>query len=303
MPMGIKRAAQPYTVRAREMGAELIEHREAAGMSLRAVSRKLGWSAPHVSQIETGGRPPSPADVSAYLAACGPHRRAEYHRLVALAAEPDTRYLVRSHGPELPSELRSLIVQESIANDIMEFEPTVVPGLLQSEGYVRELLKWGGMLKPEALELRVQARLARQGLLHRAQPPKCVFFVQERALRTVIGDARVMNEQLVYLMLTGELRHCSIRVVLDSAGPFGALSGGFRVMDYARFPALVYTEGLTASTFMDGPADVVDHRRLLSKLDKAALNEGESRAWLADLAAAYDRAEAAPSCQLPTGLD
>jgi transcriptional regulator with XRE-family HTH domain len=110
--MGIKRAAQPFTVRAREMGAELVEHREAAGMTLRAVSRKLGWSAPHVSQMETGKRPPSPTDVSAYLAACGPHRRAEYHRLVALAAEPDTRYLVRSHGPELSEELRSLIVQE-----------------------------------------------------------------------------------------------------------------------------------------------------------------------------------------------
>ncbi|MEV6873911.1 Scr1 family TA system antitoxin-like transcriptional regulator [Amycolatopsis sp. NPDC051128] len=206
------------------MGAELIEHREAAGMSLRAVSRKLGWSAPHVSQMETGGRPPSPADVSAYLAACGPHRRAEYDRLVALAAESDTRYLVRPHGPELPDELRSLIVQESIAAEIIEFEPLVVPGLLQSEGYVRALLRWGGMLKPESLEMRVQARLARQGLLHRAWPPK-----------------------------------------------------------YERFPPLVYTEGLTVGTFMDGPADVANHREFLSKLDAVALNEGESRAWVADL--------------------
>jgi hypothetical protein len=171
-----------------------------------------------------------------------------------------------------------------------------VPGLLQSEGYVRELLRWGGMLGPEALELRVQARLARQGLLHRSRPPKCEFFLQEQVLRTVIGSSRVMNEQLVYLMLTGELRHCTIRVLLDSAGPFGALAGGFRVMDYVRFPPLVYAEGLGIGTFMDGPADVANHRRVLVRLDEAALDEGESRVWLADLAAAYDRAEAASSC-------
>jgi hypothetical protein len=215
---------------------------------------------------------------------------------VALAAESDTRYLVRPHGPELPDELRSLIVQESIATEIASYEPSVVPGLLQSEDYARELFRWGSRRPADEIELRVQARLARQGLLHRRNPPRCTFFLQEHALRTVVGGPAVMHEQLVYLLLTGELKHCAIRVVPDSAGPFGAWNGGFRVMDYDRFPPLAYTEGLAAGIFMDDPADVVRYREMLSRLDKAALPGGESRAWLADLAAAHDRAEVALSC-------
>jgi transcriptional regulator with XRE-family HTH domain len=295
-----KTASQPYTVRAREMGAELVEHREARKMSVRELAERLGWWPPHVSQMETGRRPPSPMDVAAYLGGCGPHERDEYYRLVALASEPDTRYLVRAHGSDSPDEMRSLVVQESLANVITEYEPLVVSGLLQSEGYMRALLRWGSTRPQDEIESRIQARLARQRLLHREDPPKCTFFLQEHVLRTVVGDCTVMTEQMLYLMLTAELRHCSLRVVLDSAGPFAASTGGFRVMDYAKYPPVVYMDTSAAGVYIDEPDDVVRYRAHLARLDKAALGEEESRAWLADLAGAYDRAEAASSCPPPS---
>ena len=282
------------------MGAELQQHRQARDMSLRELAQKLGWWPPHVSQMETGRRPPSAMDVAAYLGGCGPHERDEYYRLVALASEPDTRYLVRPHGLELPAEMRSLIVQEGIASSIAEYEPLVVSGLLQSEGYMRALFRWGSTRPQNEVDLRIQARLARQALLHREKPPRCTFFLQEHVLRTVVGDCRVMNEQILYLMLTAELRHCSLRVVLDSAGPFGAWSGGFRVMDYEKYPPVAYMDGFAAGVFIDDPQVVMRYRTNLARLDKAALGAEESRVWLADLAGAYDRAEAASSCQPPS---
>ncbi|QWF80815.1 helix-turn-helix domain-containing protein [Amycolatopsis sp. CA-230715] len=293
--MGRKRTPRPYSVKAREVGSELRKHRESADLSLRELAQKLGWSHASLSFIENGARPPSATDVARYLGGCGPVDQVDYEWLVKLAAEPDGPGLVRSHEPNLSTELRSLIVQESSATAITAYEPDVLEGLLQSENYAQELLHWGGMLTPDAIELRVKARMARQRLLHRRLPPQCTFFQQERALRAVIGDNQVMNEQILYLMLTGAQRHCVVRIVPDSAGPFSAWQA-FRVMDYDRFPSVVYTEGMTSGTFLEGPHDVVTHRSMLDKLDNAALDEGQSRAWLVDLAAAYDRAEAAPPC-------
>ncbi|MEC3980156.1 DUF5753 domain-containing protein [Amycolatopsis sp. H20-H5] len=238
--------------------------------------------------------------MAAYLAACGPLRHPDYERLVALAAEPNDGYWVRPHGLDLSKELRSLIVQESLARTITEYEPLVVPGLLQCDAYVRAMFRWGSTRPADEIELRVQARLARQGLLHRAEPPICTFYLQEHALRTVIGDAEVMGEQLLYLMLTGAQEHCTLWVVLDSAGPFGAWGGGYRVMDYERYTPLAYAESLNVGIFLEQPEDVATYRGMLSRLNRAALSEGESRAWLADLASAYDRAEATPACPPPS---
>ncbi|GAA1966103.1 helix-turn-helix transcriptional regulator [Amycolatopsis minnesotensis] len=268
-------------------------------MTSRELSRKLGWSHATISFIESGSRPPTPFDVATYLGGCGPVKKADYEWLVQLASEPDDSSLTLPNGPELRQELRSLIVQESLAHTIDCYEPRVVPGLLQSESYIRELLSLFSSVSAEVREVRVQARLARQGLLHRAKPPQCTFFIQENALRTTIGTASIMNEQILYLMLTGSQKHCTLRVVPDSAGPFSALNT-LRLMDYEKHPSVGYTEGQGVGIFVEKPSDIVAYRTILSKLDHAALDEEESRAWLADLAGAYDRAEAAPSCPPPT---
>ncbi|MEC3975309.1 DUF5753 domain-containing protein [Amycolatopsis sp. H20-H5] len=292
---------QVFTARAREMGEELRRRRAEARLNGEELRRKLGWPTGKLSYIESGSRPPSELDVASYLSACGPIQRPDYERLVALAAEPNDGYWLRPNGAGLSEELRSLIVQESLASTITAYEPLVVPGLLQCESYARSLLNWNSPVKPQTVELRVQARLARQGLLHRAQPPHCTFYLQEQALQTVVSDAGVMNEQVLYLMLTGAQPHCVLRVVPDAAGPFAAWSGGgIRVMDYEKHTPLAYSEGLGFGVFLERPEDVLIYRGLLSRLNKVALSEGESRAWLAELASAYDRAEAIPSCPSPS---
>lgn len=226
--------------------------------------------------------------------------RPDYERLLILAKEPQTNYWVRPHGPELPTELRSLIVQESLASGIASYEPLVIPGLLQSEQYIRALFRWGSTRPDDEIELRVQARLARQGLLNRQQGPRCVFFLQEHALRTVMGDSQVMSEQILHLVLAASGQKCSIRVVLDSAGPFGAWGGSFRVMNYSDHSPLAYPEGLVAGMFLEKPEDVARYRHFLARLGNAALDRGQSRSWLAKLANAYDRPEAT-SCPPTTG--
>jgi transcriptional regulator with XRE-family HTH domain len=287
--------ARLSTARARELGLDMKLTRERAHMTGRELSRKLGWTHGKLSHIENGRRPPTGLEVSAYLASCGPLVRPDYERMVELASHPDEDYWVRPHNVELPDELRSLILQESIAGSIAQYEPLVVPGLLQTEGYMRALFRWGSRRPAKEIELRIQARLARQDLLKRRFPPECTFFIQEHALRTSVGDILVMSEQLLYLALAASQRRCTIRVVLDSAGPFST-GGAFRLMDYSAHEPVAYTENLAAGIFLQKPEDIALYRDFLTRLDGHALDRGQSRAWLANLADAYDRLEAGTPC-------
>ncbi|MEC3975118.1 helix-turn-helix domain-containing protein [Amycolatopsis sp. H20-H5] len=294
-----KRAKPKSTVRSREMGAELRLRRTKARISGEELTRRLDWPIGKVSYAENGIRPLRELEVAEYLVSCGPVVREDYERLLALSEVPDHGYWVRPHNLDQPVELRSLIVQENIASDIGHYEPLVIPGLLQSESYIRALFHWGSNRPENEIEPRVQARLARQALLDKQLPPGTTFFLQESALRTVVGSPQVMHEQMLLLMMTASQRHCSIRVVRDSAGPF-TVFGAFRIMDYVDdHPSVAYTEGFTTGLFIDDATDVARYRRILNRLDSAALSEAQSRTWLAKFASAYDRAEPIPSCPPP----
>lgn len=277
------------TARARELGGELREARERTRLHASDMARVLGWSASKVSRLESGTRGTSEVDVAIYLASCGVDR-GELERLLDLAREVDGGYWLRPHGRQLPDELRSLIFQENIARTITSYEPLLIPGLLQTEGYARGLFRWLGQ-HPDRVEMKVQARLDRQSLLRRQRPPGFTCYVHEQALRSTVGDASVMHEQLLYLTIVTASARCELRVVPASAGPHGALGGAFRLMRFAEHPPVAYVENQTASLFLEEPADIAAYEALLTKVDAVSLDGGQSRRLLAHLASEYEHAE------------
>ncbi|WP_158895351.1 helix-turn-helix domain-containing protein [Amycolatopsis anabasis] len=281
------------TVRARELGNALREIREAADLTLRGLAAILHWSPSKLSMLETGKRCASEVDVAMILASCGVFG-GDLKRLMALARQTDDSYRLRPHNQWLPAELRSLIVHESTATSITSFDPLVLPGLLQTEAYARAIFHWIGLLPEEDLNLRVEARLARQSLLRRPNPPECTFFIHENALRTMIGGPEIMDEQILHLLALSSKPHCAIRVVPRSAGPFGALGGSFRVMRYADAPPVVYADTLAAGVFFEERWDVTAYNGLMGRVGKGGLDGGQSREWLATLANHYHRARSQP---------
>lgn len=277
--------------RSRELGGELRRARVGARLTALELAGKLGCSESKVTRMETGARGASEFDVTTFLAHCGASQR-EIRRVVGIARESDDSYRIRQHSEQLPDELRSLIAQETTADAISVYEPMLVPGLLQTEDYARSLFRRASLFPEESLELRVAARIERQGILRRRTAPQFTFFVHEQALRSIIGGDRVMHEQALHLVLTSGRAQCSIRVLLEPAIPCGAFGGGFRVMSYGEHKPLVYVESQTASLFLEDAADVSVYRNMLSKLAATALDGGQSRAWLAALASEYDRPEA-----------
>lgn len=186
----------------------------------------------------------------------------------------------------MSDELRSLIVLETTAAALCEFQVAVIPGLLQTESYARALIAGAGLVPDEVIEPRVQARKNRQALLHRLQPPWCRFYVHECALRIPVGDAAIMNDQLLHLVFASTRPHVDIRVVPTAAG---LVFGVFTLMEYTNARSVVYLENYVASTFLDRPDHVAFYRKIAVRLKDVALDEEQSRSLLAQVASEYDR--------------
>jgi transcriptional regulator with XRE-family HTH domain len=282
-------ADDKITVHGRELGAELRRRRQLAGYQGQELARRLGWSHSKLSRLETGSRLASEVDIAMYLVSIGVPRD-EIDPLLDLAREALKDHHLTSHGEKLPDELKTLIFHEATAVAIESYELIAMPGLLQTEDYIRALLSYG-KYKGDSLEFRVQARVDRQSLLKRSNPPDCLFFLHENAVRTRVGSNAVMHEQFLHLVFLTNWRHCSIRVVPRSADGLGLASTSFHRMSYLEHSPVVEIDLEASSLFLDRTDDTNSYGEVLNRLDRVALDEEQSRRLFADLANEFDRAE------------
>src|SRR5207253_2558110 len=125
-------------------------------------------------------------DVVQYLAYCGCFL-GEVQDVIDLCrlAEHHQSYWLKAFGKYQEDSIRSLIFHEANASASITYEPTVVPGLLQTEAYARALMRNYRSPADEDLEFCVEARMARQQVMHRPNPARLAFFVHEDALKRV----------------------------------------------------------------------------------------------------------------------
>ncbi len=287
VPSNVRAMTEKSTVRTREMAYELRGQRELKRMTLREVARRADWSASKVSAWENGRRI-SAVDAAIYLAHCGTGA-AERARLLELAKPSGDLYWVRPYFDKLVDPTKSLVIQENLARSMVYYSPAAIPGMLQTEEYVHACFELTGRYTADRLDTLTRARVERQRLLQRHDPPSCTFFVHERALRSVVGGPALMHEQLQNLVLATNLPHCVIRVVPESDPTFRVLSTTFTVMEFPEHPPVVYEETHTAGLFVDDRIAVEAFYLLTTRLEQVALSEGRSRDWLIRFANEYER--------------
>jgi transcriptional regulator with XRE-family HTH domain len=279
------------TGRRRELGAELRRIREQRGYKGYDMASRLGWTTSTVSRVETGKRGLTQVEVATYVALCGVAAD-ELDEVLELAKEPDS-YRIKPHGGNLPDELRTLIFHESTATAIETLEPIYIPGLAQTADYARALFHETGLEDESKIEGCVQTRMGRRTLLNGWSPPQCEFYVHENALRAPIGGPGVMSEQLLHLLFLGNRPHCSVRVVPVSVGGRGMAAGSFHIFRYEEDPPVVCVQHETTSEFLEDRTEVANYRRVLNRVASVALDEAESREFLAMVASEYERQEEA----------
>lgn len=185
------------------------------------------------------------------------------------------------------SSLDTLIEHETTAVAIDDYCPLMMPGLLQTESYARALFDAAGHFDEDGVDLRVRTRLARQSLLRRESGVDLRFFISEHVLRAPLGGPRVMNEQLLHMLLVSSRPWCAVHV-LPTSFPLGVVGSQFRLMEYRNHQPVVYLETQSHNLYIEDPGDVRMYRNSLRKLGEVSLDEGQSRELLAQLANEYD---------------
>lgn len=226
------------------LGAELRRGRVAAGFSSQeALAASLGFDRTVITKAETGERPPTPDVLAAWCTAC--HLDEDLlGRLAKLARSAD--------GP-IPAWFETYLEAEREAVMLRYWQPIIVPGLFQTAGYAQALFVAVGADDEQADDL-VRARLDRQAILERAEPPHVVTVLDEAVLHRLIGSPQIMTEQLGYLAERATLPHVSVQVLPAENGANAGLSGGF---------ALASCDGVPDTLRMEAVEDVTVESRVL----------------------------------------
>jgi predicted transcriptional regulator len=274
------------TIRSRALGEGLARAMQQAGLNGKQVGHLLGWSSSRVSRLLSGKRGGSEVDVSAFLAVCGV-KGTERDRLLQLCRDQNTSGWLEQYS-RLPQHLVTFIDHENKATKIYDFQDFLVPGLLQTGDYAREVMR-AVNIAADQIDDRVAARLARQSLFSKAQPPLCTFYLHEFVLRLPLGGRAVMSDQLHHLLRMAVRPTVTLRVLPVSLGAHPALGGPFVFMEFAEFRPLVYLEGAISCVFVEKPEDTQVYRKILTALADTALDEEESKKLIANIASELDR--------------
>ncbi len=287
------------TVRSRELGLALSRAAAAKGLIGRDLAERLGWSPSKVSRLLSGKRGANAEDISAFLAICGitgPKRDALL-RLTRDCYEPSWWL---EYGARLPSDLTTLTDYENTAVAMTHFEAIIVPGLLQTENYMRALFRSNPVVPDHEIDDRVALRLKRQDILDRAHPARFRFFLDDHVVTRGVRR-RLMSEQVHHLLRMAVRPHVEIRVVPDDAGLHGGCMP-FKLMEFSELKPVAYVENLNSAAFLEQKETVAGYRRIVADLNRIALDEGRSRTWLANVASALGRPREEHDEHAPLGV-
>jgi transcriptional regulator with XRE-family HTH domain len=281
----MSKASQP-TVVGRGLGGELRELRETRKLGLRRVAARLDWQASKLSRMETGVQGIRAEDVASLLVIYGVTGD-ERKRLLGMAERSaETGWWEVIGG--LSDESRTLIRLEAEATSIINWQPLLIPGLLQTADYAQAVMRACGVADTDA-QSRVAARLGRQAILSRAEPPTLQVIVDEMALRRVLGDRRVMARQLQHLVEMVDRPNITLRVVPVAVGGHTGLDGAFALFDFPRNKSVVYLDHKISGLFLEEAPQVAFFRREADRLHEVALGPTESVDLVARVAAEHER--------------
>ncbi|HWO60295.1 MAG TPA: helix-turn-helix transcriptional regulator [Umezawaea sp.] len=278
---------RPSTAYTRELGDEVRDVRTRSGLSLTKLAEGLGWSKGKLSKMENGRRGSDVVDLIRLVGYCQGDD-ASLDRILTIAREGETGYIIRPHVDGVPDGLRALIASECKANVMIDYEAMRIPGLLQTEDYARALMLSGSDPR-EAVEAGVQTRMERQEILRRPHPAQTTFFIHEAALHSWVGDWQVMADQMLQLALLSASGHLRIRIVPFRTGGQAWTPFSFRLMEFKDSEPVVHAANLTFSVLSERPEVVGRHRSVTELLHASALSAQESRSEFARWADHYER--------------
>jgi transcriptional regulator with XRE-family HTH domain len=267
------------TVRRRRLGTELRGLRERVNMTHAQVAAELDCSQGKISHIELGKVPVRVPDLNLM---CQLYNVSAPHQdiLTKLAKEGRQRGWWEVYAEALQNGFATYVGLETEARSLRMFNIDLVPGVLQTETYMRRVIQASRPdLSDAEVQQRVEVRLARQERLGAEDHPLEIWVVlDEAAIRRVVGGKKVMRAQLQHLLKQGDLPNVTIQVLPFDIGEHPIIGDKLTLIEFAdpADPFVVYLENSASCVCLEEPEEVRSYRLNFERLTAAALSPLDS---------------------------
>jgi transcriptional regulator with XRE-family HTH domain len=275
------------TVAQRRLARALRKLRAEADLTIDQVAEKLDLSASTISRLETAQTTVRRGDVRELLdiyEVTGTQRE----ELLQLAGQSRQQPWWQEYK-DLPNAGAADF--EAQAAVIRQYSALLVPGLLQTEAYAREVLRAvRGDDGEKNLERHLKLRMNRQALLTQQESPQYVVVLDEPVLRRVVGGRQVMHAQLKRLIEASALANLTLRLLPFSVGAHAGMDGEFTIFSYRKDPDVVYddpdvvyVDNIGGGAYIEDPKITNRYNRTFEHLLETSLDPVKSTEVLTDL--------------------
>jgi Domain of unknown function (DUF5753) len=258
----------------------------------------MEFSLSKLVRIESGQVGISIAELKVLLGHYGIDDAAEVERFVQMArASKEQQGWWTKYRDSTSSQYISFLGYENSASVIRQFEPMLIPGLLQTEDYARAVVQELALsASKDQMDEWVELRMRRQEeLFDRPSPPEMVFVLGEAALRFWVGGPEVMRRQLRRLRDDAKKDNVTIEVVPFSAGAHAGMKGPMVLLEFEGVEEdVLFLENIRGDMISrEEQAEINDFRGVFARLQELA-GEGDLDKVIDDALRQLKQAESGP---------
>lgn len=270
------------TLRRRRLGGELRKYRNAARLSLEVASRAMDWDDTKLSRIENAKSRIPAQYVAPLLEQYGVTDPEIVDALEMLARDAGKQGWWQNYGDVVALSYKDYLTLETDAESIHTYAPGLIPGLLQTGAYAREIIAATAITRTtEDVATLAEVRKARQSILTTREggPLKFWAVVNESAFyQRFAGQPALMRDQLRHLLDMADLPNITLQVMPLTATPHPGMAGLFGIVRFPHpWPTVVDLENIRGGYFVEGTEDVKVFETAFERIVAAALSVDDSK--------------------------
>jgi hypothetical protein len=167
--------------------------------------------------------------------------------------------------------------KEGVAVRLRNFELVVLSGLVQTEDYARAIISTRVGITADEIDEEVAARISRQAILDRPNPPQLRIIIDEGVLRRPVGSKQIMREALLHLSEVARRPNIVVQVIPLEAGEHEGLRGGaFVIAEFGDAPDAAYQDTAVSGQIIEDQDGVKALAHLWDELQRVTLPEAMS---------------------------
>lgn len=208
--------------------------------------------------------------------------KGQINRMLDLARSTRGASFYDQYSDVLKAGFKEYLAYEASASVVRQYDPVLVPGLLQTEEYARAILELAVGWDRETVDKAWSVRQHRQELHDREDPPDMLFVVDEAAIRRQVGKGLIMRHQLERLREFASQPHVSLQILPFARGAHPGMLGNFILLEFAdpTLDDMVHLESINEITVRDDTQLIARYLDRFLQLEELALSPEESLVML-----------------------